>query len=149
MIVFERGIAVEEVGYGETVMSCLHTLFLMLAIHALHILISVTVVLMQAHATITRARHLEECVFPVPASIQKLMCQPQSRITFRFTSPTEAFIRLLACSPLAADRNNLALFPEASDVLDDYCNGGCMKRIHDALPPGSAALSAVLFFLMS
>ena len=125
---------------------CYHELFLVLAIHVLHVIVFSTLFIMQAHATITRPRQLEECVFPVPANIQKLMCQPQSNVTFRFTNPTEAMVRLLACSPLAADAKNLALFPEDSDVLDDYCNGGRMKRIHNALPHGSAALTAVLFF---
>ena len=74
------------------------------------------------------------------------MCQPADFVTFNFTNPTEALVRLLTCSPLAEDMKNLALYPEPSDELDDYCNGGRMSRIQDALPPGSAALTGVLFF---
>ena len=103
-------------------------------------------ILHKAHATLTRKRELETCVFAVPTDIKKLMCQPEDNITFRFTNPTEALVRLITCSPLAENMDNLALYPEDSDVLDDYCNGGRMLRIQNALPPGSAALTGVLFF---
>jgi len=74
------------------------------------------------------------------------MCAPESEVRFRFTDPTEALVRLLTCSPLAADPNNMAFFPEESDVLEDYCHGARLARIHAALPPGAAALTAILFF---
>ena len=86
-------------------------------------------ILHKAHATLTRKRELETCVFAVPTDIKKLMCQPEDNITFRFTNPTEALVRLITCSPLAENMDNLALYPEDSDVLDDYCNGGRMLRI--------------------
>ena len=74
------------------------------------------------------------------------MCAPQTEVRFRFTDPTEALARLLTCSPLAADPNNLAFFPEKSDELEDYCHGARMARIDAALPKGTAALTAILFF---
>jgi hypothetical protein len=100
----------------------------------------------QEHRKLTRARKFVRCVFPVPLEIQNLMCAPKATVVFRFTDPTEALARLLVCSPLAADPNNLAFFPEPSDVLEDYCHGARMERIHSAVPEGTAALTAVLFF---
>jgi hypothetical protein len=55
-------------------------------------------------------------------------------------------VRLLVLSPVGAREENLAFFPEASDTLHDYCHGDRLRRIHEALPEGSAALTAVLFF---
>jgi hypothetical protein len=74
------------------------------------------------------------------------MCAPQTEVKFRFTDPTEALVRLLTCSPLAADGQNLAFFPEPSEELEDYCHGARLARIHAALPKGAAALTAILFF---
>ena len=66
-------------------------------------------------------------------------------VTFTFTDPVEACLRLLLLSPLGADARNLAFFPEEGD-LADYCNGDRLKRIHAALPEGAAALTCTLFF---
>ena len=66
-------------------------------------------------------------------------------VRFTFTDPVEACLRLLLMGPLGADERNLAFFPEAGD-LSDYCNGARMKRVHNALPPGAAALTCTLFF---
>jgi hypothetical protein len=40
----------------------------------------------------------------------------------------------------------MAFFPEPSAYYDDYCTGERMRRIHNCLPPGTAALTGVLFF---
>jgi hypothetical protein len=40
----------------------------------------------------------------------------------------------------------MAFFPERSEYYDDYCTGARMKRIHEALPAGTAALTGVFFF---
>jgi hypothetical protein len=70
---------------------------------------------------------------------------PSPTATFTFTDPVEACLRLLLLSPLGADARNLAFFPEEGD-LADYCNGDRLKRIHAALPKGSAALTCTMFF---
>jgi hypothetical protein len=48
--------------------------------------------------------------------------------------------------PLAAIPGAFALFPEESDVLDDFCHGDKMKRIFAALPRNTSCLSSILFF---
>ena len=73
------------------------------------------------------------------------MERPTATATFTFTDPVEACLRLLLLSPLGADERNLAFFPEEGD-LNDYCNGDRLKRIHAALPKGSAALTCTMFF---
>ena len=100
----------------------------------------------KAHASLTRKPSMVRCTYPVPMAIQLLMSKPVESITMDYVDPTEALVRLLVCSPLAADAANLALFPEESEMLDDYCNGARMRRIHNVLPPGSAALTGILFF---
>ena len=74
------------------------------------------------------------------------MCEPKSHIHFHFVDPTEALTRLLISSPLAANPANMVFAPEASDILEDYCNGARWERVQRALPQGAAALTAVLFF---
>ena len=85
-------------------------------------------------------------MYPIPADVQNCLCAPQTEVKFRFTDLTDALVRLLTCSPLAADEQNLAFFPEPSEELEDYCHGARMARIHAALPKGAAALTAILFF---
>ena len=100
----------------------------------------------KAHASLTRKPSMVRCSFPVPIEVQLLMSKTVDHIVMDYVDPTEALVRLLVCSPLAADPANLALFPEESEVLDDYCNGARMRRIHNVLPAGSAALTGILFF---
>ena len=100
----------------------------------------------QAHCAMTRPRNLVVCEYPVPEEVQRLMCAATNTIVFKFTDPTEALVRLLTCSPLAANPANMAYYPEASEQWDDYCNGNRWSRIHDALPVGAACLPAILFF---
>jgi hypothetical protein len=73
------------------------------------------------------------------------MCEPQSEVYFNFCDPVDVLMRLLLLGPLAADPRNLALVPEQGDY-SDYCNGERMARIHAALPPGTRALTGVIFF---
>jgi hypothetical protein len=98
------------------------------------------------HAAMTRPRKVVKCTYPVPPSIQLLMTEPMATITMEFVDPTEALVRLLVCSPLAKHRANMAFFPEPSAYYDEFCTGERMKRIHNCLPPGSAALTGVIFF---
>jgi hypothetical protein len=100
----------------------------------------------EEHARMTRAQNLITCTYPVPPEVQALMTDPKDTIVMEFVDPTEALVRLLTCSPLCADKANVAFFPEESDYYDDYCTGDRMRRIHEALPAGCAALSGVLFF---
>ena len=75
------------------------------------------------------------------------MTTPSPSVTFSFLDPTAALVRLLLCSPLAADLDNMAFYPETDgNVYDDFCNGEKWARVQRALPVGAAALPAVLFF---
>ena len=86
------------------------------------------------------------CEFIVPAAVQELMTFPLKVVRFEFFDPTDILVRLLALSPLGARAENMAFFPEASDVLHDFCHGARLRRMHDTMPEGSAVLSAILFF---
>ena len=99
-----------------------------------------------AHADLTRPTTMKVATYPVPPEIQALMTSPRDVITMQFLDPTEALVRLLVCSPLAADRRNVVFFPESSDVLDDWCHGARWHRIQETLAPGVAALTCSLFF---
>lgn len=83
--------------------------------------------------------------FPVPHAVQNLMCEPAEVVHFEFCDPVDVLMRLLLLSPLAADPKNLALVPEEGQY-SDYCNGERMERVHAALPPGTRALTGVIFF---
>jgi hypothetical protein len=86
-------------------------------------------------------------VYPIPDDVQALMTTPSPSVTFSFLDPTSALVRLLLCSPLAADLDNMAFYPETDgNVYDDFCNGEKWARVQRALPVGAAALPAVLFF---
>ena len=89
---------------------------------------------------------MASCVFPVPIEVQQLMTKPQEFITFTFFDPTDILVRLLVFSPVAARAENLAFFPDDGDDLHDFCHGDRLRRIHDSLPKGAAALTSVLFF---
>jgi len=82
----------------------------------------------------------------IPQAIQALMCNPQETVDFTFNDPTEALVRLLLLSPLAARRENIALNYETSESFSDYCNGDRWKRVQEALPEGASALTCVIFF---
>ena len=86
------------------------------------------------------------CEFPIPEDIQQLMSVPATSVKFQFEDPTEALVRLLVFSPLAADAKNLAFFPEASTELSDYCHDARLQRVQTTLPSGAAALTCILFF---
>ena len=75
------------------------------------------------------------------------MCNPQDTVAFSCVDPTEALVRLLLFSPLAAHGANVALNYEPGDSFNDYCNGDRWKRVQEALPVGASALAYVLFFL--
>ena len=82
----------------------------------------------------------------IPPDVQSYMVAPTPEFNFEFYDPVDVLIRLLLFSLLAADEDNLCFFPRDGDSLDDYCDGSRMKRIHEALPGGCAALYSVLFF---
>jgi hypothetical protein len=85
-------------------------------------------------------------VFDVPDDVRPYMSVPCAVVKFNFYDPTDLLVRLLVLSPIAAREENLAFFPEDSDTLHDYCHGDRLRRIHNSMPVGSAALTAVLFF---
>ena len=88
------------------------------------------------------------CVFPVPIEVQAMMSMPADTIEFQFLDPTDVLARILIMSPLAADPNNLSLFPRTTDdfAYDDFCDGERLSRIQATLPIGAAALTSILFF---
>ena len=49
-------------------------------------------------------------------------------------------------SELQADPENLRLRARDSEWLEDYCDGERYRRIQDALPEGTCALTSILFF---
>ena len=86
------------------------------------------------------------CVFDVPEVVRQYMSVPSAVVEFQFFDPTDLLVRLLVLSPIAARDENMAFFPEDSETLHDYCHGDRLRRIHNSMPDGSAALTAVLFF---
>jgi hypothetical protein len=103
-------------------------------------------VVAQAHAQMSGPLVRKTCVYPVPREVQAMMSQPATTVTFDFLDPTDVLARLLTMSPLAADRKNLTLFPRTTDEYDDFADGERLHRIQATLPPGSAALTSILFF---
>ena len=49
-------------------------------------------------------------------------------------------------SDVLADTENLRLRARDSEWLEDYCDGERYRRIQDALPEGTCALTSILFF---
>jgi hypothetical protein len=86
------------------------------------------------------------CTFPIPLDVQELMNKRADSVTFEFLDPTDVLVRLLVMSPLAADPKNLSLFPRTTHEYDDFADGERLHRIQAALPPGTAALTCILFF---
>ena len=75
------------------------------------------------------------------------MSHPQGSVTFSFVDPTDALVRMLMLGPLAANEENLRFFPcSDNDYYADFEDGERLRRIHEELPAGSAALTSVLFF---
>ena len=74
------------------------------------------------------------------------MSHPAESVHFTFCNPVDQLLRILLLSPLAADASNLALVPEEGPYYRDFIHGERLARIHAAIPPGSFALTCVLFF---
>jgi hypothetical protein len=85
--------------------------------------------------------------FPVPIDVQELMSVRTPLLTFKFLDPVECLIRLLTVGPLSANMDNLAFAPRHNHAFyEDFVDGERIKRIYDALRPGTSALTSVLFF---
>ena len=74
------------------------------------------------------------------------MAKPVDQIVFEFFNPTDALAILVTMSPLAADARNLQLFARHTEWYEDFSDGARMHRVQNAIPPGTAALSSILFF---
>ena len=74
------------------------------------------------------------------------MSKPTSGLTFRFLDPVQCLIRLITQGPLSGNPDNLALYPEQNTYYGDFAHKEKMHRIYKALPGGTAALTAILFF---
>jgi hypothetical protein len=84
--------------------------------------------------------------YDVPENVQALMSKPTTALTFRFLDPVQCLIRLITQGPLSSNTDNLALYPEHNPYYDDFADGDKLHRIYKALPSGTAALTAILFF---
>jgi hypothetical protein len=69
-----------------------------------------------------------------------------NEVRFKFFDPTDTLLRLLLLSPIGAHADNMAFYPEASNVLHDFCHGARLRRMYETIPEGAAVLTAVLFF---
>ena len=85
-------------------------------------------------------------MYKVPQNVQALMSKPTTALTFRFLDPVQCLIRLITQGPLSSDPDNMALYPEHNPYYDDFADGAKLHRIYKALPGGTAALTAILFF---
>jgi len=74
------------------------------------------------------------------------MSKPTTALTFRFLDPVQCLSRLISQGPLSSDPDNIALYPEHNPYYDDFADGAKLHRIYKALPGGTAALTAILFF---
>ena len=100
----------------------------------------------QAHADITAPIRTVKGRIPIPRDIQDLMVVRKPHVEYDFLDPTDVLMRMLLLSPLAADPNNLCFWPRQSPQYEDYCDGARLARITAALPPGTAALTSIIFF---
>ena len=75
--------------------------------------------------------------------VQELMTRPAKTVTFKFIDPTDALVRLLLLSPLAANEDNLSFVPKDGLYYADFHDGARMRRIHEELPAGAVALTSV------
>jgi hypothetical protein len=120
-------------------------------IHVVFIVVFIVVMVLytipvQAHLRLSGPMKRVACTFAVPEVVQKLMTAPLDIVNFTFYDPVDMVVRLVALSPIGARPENLALFPEESKVLHDYCHGARLRRMHDSMPEGAAVLTAVIFF---
>ncbi len=99
------------------------------------------------HINLYGAPKWQRAVINVPPDVQSLLATPVETLAFRFLDPVYCLLRLLTGSPLSAVRTNLFFGPEPSPFYRDLCHGERLKRIYDALPPGTHALTFI-FFLM-
>ena len=74
------------------------------------------------------------------------MSIPVPTVKFTFTDPTDAMVRLLLLGPLGANEDNLSFFPREGEHYTDFHDGERLRRIHEQMPEGAAALTSVLFF---
>jgi hypothetical protein len=100
----------------------------------------------EAHARMTASLVPQSVTVPIPPEVQRLLYEPLESVTWQFCNPCELLIRMLTMGPLAAMPSAFALFPVESEYLDDFCHGEKMKRIYDAIPRNTCALSSILFF---
>ena len=100
----------------------------------------------QAHADITAPIRTVKGRVPIPLDIQGLLVVRKTYVEYEFFYPTDVLMRMLLLSPLAADPTNLCFWPRDSPQYEDYCDGARLARITAALPPGTAALTSILFF---
>ena len=84
--------------------------------------------------------------FEVPHAVKQYMAKPVDQIVFEFFNPTDALAILVTMSPLAAEARNLQLFARHTEWYEDFSDGARMHRVQNAIPPGTAALSSILFF---
>ena len=101
---------------------------------------------LQLHTHMFGEAQWHTATFSVPDNVKALMAQPCSELTFRFLDPVCALLRLLTRGPLSANMDNIALYPRNHPYYEDFCDGEKLKRIYNALPEGTAALTSVLFF---
>ena len=87
----------------------------------------------------------KEARLDVPPTVQALLVEPLATLTFRFLDPTYCLVRLLTAGPLSAVHENLFFGPERSLVYGDFAHGERLKRVYEALPNGTHALTCVLF----
>ena len=103
-------------------------------------------IMAEAHSRMTAHLEPKTVTVAIPVEVQKLLYGPMETISWTFWNPCDLLIRLLTMGPLAAIPGAFALFPEESEVLDDFCHGDKMKRIFAALPRNTSCLSSILFF---
>jgi hypothetical protein len=90
---------------------------------------------------------VKSATFEIPLDIRQYLADTSlTSVTFQYSDPVHALIGMLHFNPLAADWNNLCFTYEESDFYDDFCNGERVKRIHEAIPPGSGQLNAIMYF---
>ena len=103
-------------------------------------------VIEDAHARMAAPLERRSVTVPIPEAVQALLFERMESLTWEFWNPCEVLIRLMTMGPLSAIPSAFALFPIESDSLDDFCHGEKMKRIFEALPRHTSALSSILYF---
>jgi hypothetical protein len=99
-----------------------------------------------AHSRMTAPFKRRSITVSIPKEVQALLFEPMETLTWEFWNPCEILIRMATMGPLSANPKAFALFPVESMHLDDFCHGEKMKRIFNAIPQDTCALSAILFF---